>query len=116
TGFSIASSAAPAPGNCRRGRTAPTRGPRRPDGERRRSCRRPSSSFGDSPVIIETIVTTVSGGAHRTINCAPMGVEWGDDVIVLKPFLETSTYRNVVETGTAVVNLTDDVRVFARAA
>ena len=67
-------------------------------------------------MIIETIVTTVSGGANRTVNCAPMGVEWKDDTIVLKPFLETATYRNVVETGAAVVNLTDDVRVFARAA
>ena len=45
-----------------------------------------------------------------------MGVEWGDDTIVLKPFLETATYRNVTATGAAVVNLTDDVRVFARAA
>src|SRR5262245_64779965 len=45
-----------------------------------------------------------------------MGVEWGDDGIVLKPFLETATYRNVLATGSAVVNLTDDVRVFARAA
>ena len=65
-------------------------------------------------MIVETIVTTV---AHDgTVNCAPMGVEWGDDVIVLKPFLETVTYRNVMATGTAVVNLIDDVRVFARAA
>lgn len=65
-------------------------------------------------MIIETIVTTrASDGA---INCAPMGVEWGDDTIVLKPFLETATYRNVAATGVAVVNLTDDVRVFARAA
>jgi len=65
-------------------------------------------------VIIETIVTTVA--ADGTINCAPMGVEWGDDTIVLKPFLETATYRNVLATRAAVVNLTDDVRVFARAA
>jgi len=35
---------------------------------------------------------------------------------VLKPFIETTTYRNLVATGAAVVNLTDDVRVFARAA
>jgi hypothetical protein len=70
---------------------------------------------GDSPiVIIETIVTTVSTGGD--INCAPMGVEWGEDALVLKPFLETATYRNVLATGAAVVNLTDDVRVFARAA
>jgi hypothetical protein len=69
-------------------------------------------------VIVETIVTTVA--ADGAVNLAPMGVEWtpvGDgDAIVLKPFLETATYRNVLATGAAVVNLTDDVRVFARAA
>jgi hypothetical protein len=69
-------------------------------------------------MIIETIVTTVS--ADGTVNCAPMGVEWDaavdDDSIVLKPFLETATYRNLMATRVAVVNLTDDVRVFARAA
>ena len=65
-------------------------------------------------MIIESIVTTVD--AEGRVNCAPMGVEWGDDVIVLKPFLDTVTYRNVVATGAAVVNLIDDARVFARAA
>jgi len=65
-------------------------------------------------VIIETIVTTVA--ADGAVNCAPMGVEWGDDTIVLKPFLETATYRNVMATRAAVVNVIDDVRVFARAA
>ena len=65
-------------------------------------------------MIIETIVTSVS--ADGTVNCAPMGVEWGDTAIVLKPFLDTVTYRNLMATGAAVVNLTDDVRVFARSA
>jgi hypothetical protein len=65
-------------------------------------------------VIVETIVTTVA--PDGAVNCAPMGVEWNDDAIVLKPFLETATYRNVIATRAAVVNLTDDVRVFARAA
>jgi hypothetical protein len=65
-------------------------------------------------MIIETIVTTV--GKDGSVNCAPMGVEWGDRVLVLKPFLDTTTYRNVRATGAAVVNLTDDVRIFARAA
>jgi uncharacterized protein len=65
-------------------------------------------------VILETIVTTIDeeGG----VNCAPMGVTWGDRMIVLKPFLETATYRNLVSSRAAVVNLIDDVRVFARAA
>jgi hypothetical protein len=65
-------------------------------------------------MIVETIVTTIA--ADGTPNFAPMGVEWGDEVIILKPFLETATYRNVTATRAAVVNLTDDVRIFARAA
>jgi hypothetical protein len=65
-------------------------------------------------VIIETIVTTLS--PEGEVNIAPMGVEWGEDALVLKPFLETVTYRNVAASGVAVVNLIDDVRVFARAA
>jgi uncharacterized protein len=67
-------------------------------------------------MIIETIVTTTD--AAGAVNIAPMGVEWagGDDPPVLKPFLETTTFRNVSATGVAVVNLVDDVRIFARAA
>ncbi len=65
-------------------------------------------------LIIESIVTTTDPAG--AINFAPMGVEWGDETIVLKPFLETTTFRNVRATGTAVVNLTDDVLLFARSA
>ena len=65
-------------------------------------------------MILETIVTTRdTGGA---INFAPMGVEWGDEIIVLKPFLETSTFRNVSASRQAVVNLTDDAMLFAQGA
>ncbi len=65
-------------------------------------------------MIVETIVTSVA--RDGSINCAPMGVEWGEEIIVLKPFLETVTYSNVSATGATVVNLTDDVSVFARSA
>lgn len=65
-------------------------------------------------MIIESIVTSID--SNGAVNCAPMGVEWGEDSIVLKPFVETATYSNVTATGTAVINLTDDVRVFARSA
>jgi hypothetical protein len=65
-------------------------------------------------MIVETIVTT--RGRDGVVNCAPMGVEWDEETIVLKPFLDTATYRNVAATGAAVVNLTDDVLVFAQAA
>jgi hypothetical protein len=69
-------------------------------------------------VIVETIVTTRDAAGQ--VNVAPMGVEWDpsedDSRIVLKPFLETATYRNVTATRTAVINLVDDVGIFARAA
>ena len=65
-------------------------------------------------MIIETIVTSMA--ADGSINFAPMGVEWGDDIIVLKPFLETTTFRNLRESRAAVVNLTDDVMLFAQGA
>jgi uncharacterized protein len=65
-------------------------------------------------VILETIVTSLS--PDGAVNCAPMGVEWSESTIVLKPFVDTATYRNVIATGTAVVNLVDDARMFAEAA
>src|SRR6185503_10878508 len=45
-----------------------------------------------------------------------MGVEWGEEEIVIKPFLDTTTLRNLRATGVAVVSLTDDVMLFAQAA
>jgi hypothetical protein len=65
-------------------------------------------------VIIESIVTTQDG--RGSVNVAPMGVEWGEDEIVIKPFLKTTTFRNLRDTGVAVVNLTDDAMLFAQAA
>lgn len=65
-------------------------------------------------MIIETIVTTLD--PRGAINFAPMGVEWSDEIIVLKPFLETTTFRNLSATRSAVVNLTDDALLFAQGA
>lgn len=65
-------------------------------------------------MILETIVTTMDPGGR--INFAPMGVEWGEEAVILKPFLETTTFRNISATRTAVVNLTDDAMLFAQGA
>jgi hypothetical protein len=65
-------------------------------------------------MIVEAILTTMDEAG--AVNFAPMGVEWGEDEIVVKPYAETTTYRNLRATGAAVVNLTDDVMAFARAA
>ena len=40
-------------------------------------------------MIIETIVTSMA--ADGQVNFAPMGVEWGEETIALKAFLETTT-------------------------
>ena len=65
-------------------------------------------------MILETIVTTMDG--EGIINFAPMGVEWDEEHIVLKPFLETTTFRNLRDSKAAVVNLTDDAMLFAQGA
>lgn len=65
-------------------------------------------------MILETIVTSLDSAG--SINFAPMGVEWGEDIIVLKPFLETRTFKNLTSTRVAVVNLTDDAMLFAQGA
>ena len=64
--------------------------------------------------IVETVTTTIN--PDGTVNCAAMGVEWGEDVIVIKPFPSTRTLRNLRATGAAVVNLTDDILLFTQAA
>jgi hypothetical protein len=65
-------------------------------------------------MIVEGIITSRDAGGH--VNFAPMGVEWGEERLVLKPFLETTTFRNLTANRTAVFNLVDDVLLFAQAA
>jgi hypothetical protein len=64
--------------------------------------------------IVETVTTTIN--PDGTVNSAAMGVEWGDETIVIKPFRPTRTLRNLRATGAAVVNLTDDILLFTQAA
>src|SRR5687768_8155659 len=66
------------------------------------------------PAIVETVTTTIN--PDGTVNCAAMGVEWGDETIVIKPYGPTRTLRNLRATGAAVINLTDDILLFAEAA
>jgi uncharacterized protein len=69
---------------------------------------------GRAAPILETVVTTLN--PDGTVNCAAMGVEWGKRRIVIKPYRGTRTLRNLRATRAAVVNLTDDVLLFSRAA
>jgi hypothetical protein len=65
-------------------------------------------------MIVETVTTTIN--PDGTVNCAAMGVEWGDETIVIKPYRATRTLRNLQARGAAVVNLTDDILLFSQAA
>ncbi|HSH87437.1 MAG: DUF447 domain-containing protein [Methylophilus sp.] len=64
-------------------------------------------------MIYETIVTTCS--AQGEVHIAPFGVQWSDGKVVIAPYKPSATLQNILETGRAVLNLTDDVRIFAAA-
>ena len=68
----------------------------------------------DSAMIIETIVTTLNEEGEA--NFAPMGVMITEGEVLIRPYNDSVTYRNLVATGAAVVNLTDTSRLFAESA
>lgn len=65
-------------------------------------------------MIIETIVSTVDPSGRP--NFAPMGIGWGDEVVTIRPFRDTTTYHNLAETRCGVANVTDNVLSFVRTA
>jgi hypothetical protein len=73
-----------------------------------------SADAGDEAPLIETVVTTM--GSDGVVNCAAMGVRWGEAELVFWPFDGTRTLRNLRFRGEAVVHLTDDVLLFVEAA
>ena len=62
-------------------------------------------------VIRETVITTL--GAAGTPYIAPMGVRTVGDLYLIAPFRPSRTLENLRRSGQAVINYTDDVRVFA---
>ncbi|MGF1642326.1 MAG: DUF447 domain-containing protein [Thiotrichales bacterium] len=63
------------------------------------------------PFIRECIITTYrhDGSAH----VAPMGVHVLEDSLMVAPFKPSTTLDNLQRDGVAVINQTDDVRVYA---
>lgn len=68
---------------------------------------------GPAPLIETVMTTTAPDGA---VNCAAMGVRWGENELTFWPFDTTRTLRNLRARSQAVVHLTDDVLLFVRAA
>jgi len=62
-------------------------------------------------MIRETIITTLN--ADKSVHIAPMGMREIDKLVVISPFKPSTTLDNIKRIGQAVVNMTDDVRIFA---
>jgi uncharacterized protein len=63
-------------------------------------------------MIIETILATLdeTGKPHF----APMGIVWGEEFLIVRPFRSSHTYRNLLYSGYGVANLTDDVLAYVQ--
>ena len=62
-------------------------------------------------MIVETIVTTEDN--EGVVHIAPFGMRTDSGALVIAPFRPSVTLDTLEATGRAVVNFTDDVRVFA---
>jgi uncharacterized protein len=62
-------------------------------------------------MIVESIITT--SGPDGAVHVAPMGVIWSEGHPVLAPFRPSTTLENLLAHPYAVINHTEDVRVFA---
>ena len=63
------------------------------------------------PFIRECIVTTL--GENQGVHVAPMGVHEHGEQLIVMPFKPSATLENIEYAGTATLNYTDDVRVYA---
>lgn len=62
-------------------------------------------------MIYETVITTI--GAADEPHIAPFGVRERDGLVIIAPYRPSSSLDNMLRSGCAVLNATDDVRAFA---
>lgn len=58
----------------------------------------------------ECVATTID--VEGVYNSAPMGVELFNDSIILKPYISTRTYSNIVSVGEVLLNITNDSLIY----
>ncbi|NDV87264.1 DUF447 family protein [Aurantimonas aggregata] len=63
------------------------------------------------PLIRETILTTISDDG--AVHIAPLGIIEDGDHWIIAPFRPSTTLANIEATGIAVVNYTDEAKIFA---
>ncbi|MBC7755359.1 MAG: DUF447 family protein [Bdellovibrio sp.] len=64
-------------------------------------------------MIFETIIITQD--ADETPHVTPFGVRYEDEKVIIAPYKPSTTLNNILANHFAVMNVTDDVRVFAGA-
>lgn len=64
-------------------------------------------------MIFESIITTTN--AQGQPHVAPFGVRYENGLVVISPFRPSTTLENILSSQSAVLNIVDDVRVFAGA-
>jgi len=62
-------------------------------------------------MINETIITTLN--EDGSVHISPMGIRKEDGFYIIAPFKPSTTLANLQRSKQAVINLTDDVRIFA---
>lgn len=64
-------------------------------------------------MIFETIISTVD--AEGAVHVTPFGIHMQNGLVVISPYKPSTTLQNILSSSHAVLNLSDDVRVFAGA-
>ena len=62
-------------------------------------------------MIRETIITTLN--EDDSVHIAPMGIRKQEGLYIIAPFKPSTTLQNLQRSQQAVINFTDDVRIFA---
>jgi uncharacterized protein len=63
-------------------------------------------------MIVETIFSTID--EKETPNFAPMGIVWGEENVLVRPYRSTQTCHNLRTNGYGVANLSDSVLAFVQ--
>jgi len=65
-------------------------------------------------MIVETIFSTLDEGGNP--NFAPMGIVWAESIVVVRPFRDSQTCRNLLATRLGVANISDDILAYVQSA
>lgn len=65
-------------------------------------------------MIIETVFSTLDQSGQP--NFAPMGLVWGEELVIVRPYRDTQTCRNLLSTRHGVANLSDDILAYVQCA